>query len=399
MGMYVHGSAVSCSAALLAKAQSGLLYSLYVVGCWVHCCCWLLCMLYNAILMCCNLVKQASPLPHACTEIDSTSGLKFVICVMLMGMLHSECILTRFKVKTDENRNQETAALLLPEPASYSAVFIAEAHVKDAFTGVPMHSAHLLSEDLIVAAKNLLMYVDILFWQSAHQKLPRSDSANQINCALVSSKIVCVGDAAQVGATRASLAGWSCHFHLLCCRYAIPFLLSDSALVPLTFRLLQLPFNLPFSLHFSLPFSLPFSPPFSLPFELTLLPAARCLLLRLLPFGFFVFASTASRQSSLTIMYMQGLLQPLLLPSSIATQAHASPLPWQHRSHLSPSSISYSLSEATICLPSNQPISTDNHAFCRTVYPPIASPVLCVSSSTQLTKTLGQTDQHELQHL
>lgn len=110
----------------------------------------------------------------------------------------------------------------------------------------------------MVAAKNLSMYVDILFWQSAHQKLPRSDYANQINCALVSSKIVCVGDAAQVGATRASLAGWSCHFHLLCCRYAFPFLLSGSALVPLIFCLLHLPFNLPFILHFSLPFSLPF---------------------------------------------------------------------------------------------------------------------------------------------
>ncbi len=133
---------------------------------------------------------------------------------------------------------------------------------------------------------------------------------------------VCVGDAAQVGAARASLAGWPCHFHLLCCRYATPFLLSDSALVPSTFRLLQLPF--------SLPFGLPFQPTLEAalradPAACSTLPVAATPSVWLLCVCFHCQPS-----EFLNIMYMQSLLQPLQLPSSVATCAHSSLLPWQH---------------------------------------------------------------------
>ncbi len=121
MWIYIDGAAVSntqCLATLLAKAQSGLLYRRCFASCWIHHCCWLLCTLSQHTHTFCNLVKQASPLPHACTEIASMLGLKFVVCVVLMRMLHSQCILTKRNPKSNSpNRNQETAKWLLPEPA------------------------------------------------------------------------------------------------------------------------------------------------------------------------------------------------------------------------------------------------------------------------------------------
>ena len=154
-------------------------------------------------------------------------------------------------------------------------------------------------------------------------------------------------------------------------------------LVPLTTCLLQLPF----------------SPPFSLPFKLSCPSCSPCCLQRAVcycdPFylAFFLFAFTAF----LMIMYMQSLLQPLQLPNSIATRAHASLLPSQHPRT---SSNTYSLFRTTTCIPSvGQLISTDNHAFCSRVDHPNSAAQAPCQLIPQSFLEVGQNHQHELQHL
>ena len=82
------------------------------------------------------------------------------------------------------NRKHETAGWLLPEPAC-SAVISAEAQIKDssihscthAFSTCALLGPDTYSSKLVDVCRNPVLAV---------QKLPRPDSANQINCAFVS---------------------------------------------------------------------------------------------------------------------------------------------------------------------------------------------------------------------